>query len=52
MFSSRNDLDTILFQNVLEMGTVITITGEPVQLPDKDNIKKPLGAVFNHSEEI
>ena len=34
------------------MGAVIAVAGKAVQLPDKNYIKKALGAVFYHALEV
>ena len=44
----RHELDTILLQLGLVLGTIITIPGKAVQFPDQHNAKQLLVAVFYH----
>ena len=44
----RNHLDAVLFQRVLVSGTVISVPGKAVQLPNDDHVKQLLRAVPNH----
>ena len=44
----RHHLDPVLFQSGFITGTVIAVSGKPVQLPDNNHIKQTLAAVFNH----
>ena len=48
----RHELDTILLQLGLVPGTIITIPGKAVELPDQHNVKQLLVAVLDHLLEL
>lgn len=52
MLFRRNNLYTILFQNVLVVCAVVTVTGKAVELPYKDNLKQLFCAVLDHVLEL
>ena len=51
-FRSRHELDTVFLQLGLVPGTVVTIPGKAVQLPDQHDVKQLLIAVLDHLLEF
>ena len=47
-----NDLYAVLFENVLIVGGVVAVAGEPVQLPDEHGVEQFVIAVFDHPLEF
>ena len=45
-------MNAVLFQNGLIVRTVETILGKAVKLPDQNDFKQLLAAVFNHLLEL
>ena len=52
MLFRRNNLHTILFQNVLVVRAVVTVAGKAVEFPYKDNLKQLFCAVLDHVLEL
>lgn len=48
----RDHFYAILFQNVLVMCAVISVTGETVKLPDNYDLKEPLCTVLDHALKL
>ena len=51
-FRSRHKLDTVLLQLGLVPGTIITVSGKAVQLPDQHNVKQLFVTVLDHLLEL
>ena len=45
-------MDTVLFQDHLIVCAIKTIPGKAVKIPDENNIKQLLAAVFDHLLEL
>ena len=48
----RNDAHAVLSESVAVEGTIVTVAGKAVELPDEDDIKKLLAAVLDHALEV